>query len=59
MDKIMTTHDYVKMIRYFIAISHDTQFSVLARRVLAEHADAMIKSYRVDDYRAVLVEVVR
>jgi EAL domain-containing protein (putative c-di-GMP-specific phosphodiesterase class I) len=59
MEKEMTTHEYCRLIRYFIALSHDMMLSILARRILAEHALALITSYRVDDYRAVLVEVTR
>jgi phosphopantothenoylcysteine synthetase/decarboxylase len=56
MEKEMTTEDYVDTIRYFKALSNDMMLSILARRILAEHAYALITSYRVDDYRAVLLE---
>jgi len=56
MDKELTTKVYVKRIRYFLALSRDNMLSILARRILAEHAYSLLTSYRVDDYRAVLVE---
>ena len=56
MEKELTTHEYCKRIRYFLALSRDMMLTIMARRVLAEYANALLTSYRVDDYRAVLVE---
>jgi hypothetical protein len=57
MEKQMTLDEYVSTIRYFRSLSHDEKLSALARRTLSEHADAMLKSYRVDDTSAVLVRL--
>jgi len=50
-------HSYVREIRYSIHMSRNEQYSPVVREVAAQWASALIWSYRVDDYRAVLVDV--
>jgi len=49
-------HSYVREIRYSIHMSHNEQYSQVVRDVAAQWASALIWSYRVDDYCAVLVD---
>ncbi len=49
-------HSYVREIRYSIHMSRNEQYSQVVREVAAQWASALIWSYRVDDYRAVLVD---
>ncbi len=47
-------HSYVREIRYAIRLSRDETDSHVVREAAAGWASALIWSYRVDDYRAVL-----
>ncbi len=59
MNKEMPTWLYVDTIRAAIKLAHEPGYSDLFHRVFAEYAVALIMSYRVDDYFAVLVEAKR
>ena len=55
MDKILPFWLYVGQIRAAIKLSKEPGYSDNFHSVFAEYATSMIKSYRCDDYFAVLV----